>query len=48
MKEHTMNTIDRRQLLTSAVGAGAALAAGPWLESAASEDEKRPCYGFGG
>jgi predicted dehydrogenase len=35
-----MNTVDRRQLLTSAIGAGAALTAGQLLESAASEEEK--------
>ena len=31
-----MNTLDRRRLLTTAVGAGAALAAGRWLEPTAS------------
>jgi len=35
-----MNRLDRRHLLASAVGAGAALAAGPWLEPAAAAAER--------
>ena len=31
-----MNTLDRRHLLTTAVGAGAAVAAGRWLEPTAT------------
>jgi predicted dehydrogenase len=35
-----MNTIDRRHLLTTAVGAGAAVAAGQWLLPTATADER--------
>ena len=35
-----MNTLDRRHLLTAAVGAGAGVAAGRWLEPAATAADR--------
>ncbi|NUQ61187.1 MAG: hypothetical protein HUU20_01795 [Pirellulales bacterium] len=37
-----MNTLDRRHLLTTAAGAGAAILAGRWLQSPAAAADKPP------